>query len=292
MGRAGDFSPGKLWSLWEIMRKLKSDEFFAAFQQCAVLQQAIQAFLEKEGGGASTKFAVLTPDFHEHQRQVAFLSSHLRELDFASSAICFDRAHDIMKQAHPMSVSGREFLYLEGIEAQKLQTQLQRGVARVTDDFTLQTVLIFSLTDQALFEKPKLFGDDVFNNFPSANEDISEAGTCLALNRATACVMHLMRVVEAGLAALANALGVPKQSDWGRYLREIDTELKKRMAASGARSVDEQFYAEVADTIDLMRRAYRNPTMHPEKTYSPDRAEEILQSVRSFMRHLATKIYE
>ena len=142
------------------------------------------------------------------------------------------------------------------------------------------------------YEQAKLFGDEVFTNFPTSNEDIAEAGTCLALERATASVMHLMRVVESGLTVLAQTVGVTKQNDWGAYLREIDKELTAKIKTSGARSADEQFYAEVASTIDNMRRAYRNPTMHPERTYTPDRAEEILQSVRSFMRHLATRLHE
>jgi hypothetical protein len=87
-------------------------------------------------------------------------------------------------------------------------------------------------------------------------------------------------------------LEVPKQNDWGKYLQGIDDELKARMKAAGARSADEQFYAEVAETINHMRRAYRNPTMHPDRSYSPERAEEIFQSVKSFMRRLATKIHE
>jgi hypothetical protein len=142
------------------------------------------------------------------------------------------------------------------------------------------------------FRNDKPFGGDVFEAFSSANEDIIEAANCLALERATACVLHLMRVVEAGLAALAAAIGVGKQNDWGGYLREITKELETRKRNSGARTADEQFYAEVADTIDHMKRAYRNPTMHPEKSYSQDRAEEIFVSVRSFMRHLVTKIRE
>jgi hypothetical protein len=64
------------------------------------------------------------------------------------------------------------------------------------------------------YDNPALFGTDVFNNFASANNDITEAGTCLSLDRATACVLHLMRVVEAGLTALANTLGIKKQNDW------------------------------------------------------------------------------
>lgn len=142
------------------------------------------------------------------------------------------------------------------------------------------------------FEQPKLFGDEVFNKFSSANTDIFEAGTCLALERGTACVMHLMRVVEAGLKSLASALNVGPQNDWGSYLREIDKELTARIKASGARTADEQFYAEAAVTLDGVRRAWRNPTMHIANEYSPDRAEEILIAVRSLMRHLATKLSE
>lgn len=55
---------------------------------------------------------------------------------------------------------------------------------------------------ESYFEQPKLFGDEVFTKFPSANNDIFEVGTCLALERGTACVMHLMRIIEAGLGRL------------------------------------------------------------------------------------------
>jgi hypothetical protein len=39
--------------------------------------------------------------------------------------------------------------------------------------------------------------------------------------------MHLMRVLEVGLAALAEAVGIKKQNDWGRYLKEINAELER-----------------------------------------------------------------
>jgi hypothetical protein len=120
------------------------------------------------------------------------------------------------------------------------------------------------------YESPvPLFGDGVFNAFPSADEDIAEAGACLALGRGTASVMHLMRASEVGLLALAKALGVGKKNDWGSYLREIDKELILRAKASGARSAE-----------------------HVDRSYSQDRAEEIFQSVRSFMRHLSSRITE
>jgi hypothetical protein len=142
------------------------------------------------------------------------------------------------------------------------------------------------------YEEPQLFGDQVFDRFPSANNDIFEAGTCLALERGTACVMHLMRVVEVGIKVLAATLGVGKQNDWGTYFREIDKELADRGKLAGKLTPDEMFYAETRVTIDGVRIAWRNPTMHIENNYSPERAEEILIAVRALMRHLATKLRE
>jgi hypothetical protein len=142
------------------------------------------------------------------------------------------------------------------------------------------------------YEQPKLFGDAVFTNFPNANNDIFEAGTCLALERGTACVMHLMRACEVGIKALAAAVSVGPQNNWGVYFREIDTALDARAKAAGKRTLDDQFYAEVRITLDGVRVAWRNATMHIENNYSPERAEEILIAVRGLMRHLATKLSE
>jgi hypothetical protein len=46
-----------------------------------------------------------------------------------------------------------------------------------------------------------LFGGDVDLKFASASFEISEAGKCFALGRYTACVFHLMRVMEVALDA-------------------------------------------------------------------------------------------
>lgn len=163
---------------------------------------------------------------------------------------------------------------------------------RLLDQAQSMFCLLLSSQDAKLFQQRSPFGDGVEVNFPSANEDIYEASKCLALGRATACVMHLMRVVEAGLKCLASTLGVDEQGDWGGYLRAIENELESRIKKAGKRTDDEQFYAESKSMIDNVRRAWRNPTMHIAKTYTPERADEIFRAVRSLMSHLATRISE
>jgi hypothetical protein len=142
------------------------------------------------------------------------------------------------------------------------------------------------------FQQPELFGKEVFDAFPSANDDIAETGNCLAMERSTASVMHSMRVTEAALKALAAKIGVPAQTDWGGYIREIYKELEKQAKAAGGRSPDHQFYGEAAAQIDNVKRAWRNPSMHVDKSYSQPRAEEILLATKSLMIHLATKVSE
>ena len=52
------------------------------------------------------------------------------------------------------------------------------------------------------------------------------------------------------------------------------------------------FWVAAGALFGHVKTAWRNPTMHIEKTYTPQRAEEILLAVKSFMAHLATKICE
>ena len=139
---------------------------------------------------------------------------------------------------------------------------------------------------------PEAFGEDVFNAFSSTGEDLNEATKCLAVGRSTAAVMHMMRVAEIALTSLAKAVGVSQQNDWGSYIREINQELAKKAKSAGKRSADEIFYSEAALGFDHLKRAWRNPTMHIEKTYSPEHADDIFQALGSFMRHLAKKICE
>ncbi len=66
-----------------------------------------------------------------------------------------------------------------------------------------------------------LFGERVFQAFPSANYDIAEAGKCLACERSTAAVFHLMRVMEAGLKVLARGMDITYAPSWESYLTQI-----------------------------------------------------------------------
>jgi len=53
-----------------------------------------------------------------------------------------------------------------------------------------------------------IFGKEIATKFPDLLEDISESGNCYALDRYTACIFHLMRVVEKSVQQFGIKMGL------------------------------------------------------------------------------------
>jgi hypothetical protein len=141
------------------------------------------------------------------------------------------------------------------------------------------------------FSDPSPFGQQVEDAFPSAAFDIAEAAKCRALARWTACVMHLMRVLEAGLGALARHHDVPADSNWNQVLNQIEVKIRevgKRTHGPDA----EQWAAEAGTHLRFIKNAWRNHAMHPRQVYDEERAVAIFENSRSFMQHLSGKLTE
>lgn len=256
------------------MLKLDASDFISAF---SVLQR-VQVMVEHGKDLALTDLidSETKRRAREHFKQ---LLGHVNQLDLQLTAMSLERLQSLS--------TGKTFT------AGNLAHGYKDIEGRMLDELRLISVFCVDRTRAAFYEPSEpLFGVEVFDAFPSANDDISEAGACLALGRATACVMHLMRVAEVGLKALGTALGIGPQNDWGSYLREIEAVLDKTAKASGSRTAQDQFFSEAAASFDYLKRAWRNPTMHVERTYTPERAEAIFNAVRSFMQHLATQLSE
>jgi hypothetical protein len=152
----------------------------------------------------------------------------------------------------------------------------------------------FLFVDQNLvdyYKHPTLFGQQVNDNFPNAIDDIQDAGSCLALGQGTACVMHLMRVMESGLKALAKELKIPYAPSWESYLTQIEKNIAaKRSTKSKAWIKTEKFYRDVSGDLLTIKQAWRNPTMHIDRRYEPEEAENILKAVKALMQRIATKL--
>jgi hypothetical protein len=169
---------------------------------------------------------------------------------------------------------------------------------RLVDEMDGFRFLSLNLREAEEYLNPWDGWDEIFDRFPSTERDVIEARRCLALGRNTATAFHLMRVMETGLRLLGKSLGDSsldprKNPSWNRILERSEKELQKeRNKRSPEWKTDEDFFSTATATLRAVQHAWRNPTAHVEKHYDEEEAREIYGSVRTFMRHLATKLAE
>jgi hypothetical protein len=140
------------------------------------------------------------------------------------------------------------------------------------------------------YQQEEFFGPKVELNFPSAKRDNKSAGSCYACDRNTACVMHLMRVLEVGMNTLAATLKVSfERRNWENVINDLDTEIKKINGphAGADWKNKQQFYAEAAKEFRYFKDAWRNHAMHYREHYDAIEALSILNHTKEFMKHLA-----
>jgi hypothetical protein len=134
-----------------------------------------------------------------------------------------------------------------------------------------------------------LFGTDVAAKFPEMNEDIDEAGKCLALNRSTAAVFHLMRIIEIGVRRFGDRLGIEltTEKNWQPILDEINKAIK----GMDHKLPQTKAYAATSSHLYNVKIAWRNEVMHPKQTYTEKEARAVFSSVDTFIRDL-TSMFE
>ncbi len=166
----------------------------------------------------------------------------------------------------------------------------------VFSEIESRALFIIKSEDRQLFEEKLPFGDEVYAHFTSASFEIQEAAKCLALDRNTACVLHLMRALDVALGALAKDLKIPfKHENWEKIINQIRPkiqEMERRQRKPKNWRELRQFYSEVGDNFRSLKDAYRNYAMHGKKTYGREEAKDIFHSVRIFMTTLAKRLRE
>jgi hypothetical protein len=151
-----------------------------------------------------------------------------------------------------------------------------------------------------LFAQADLFGVEVAEKFPPSTVDIVEAGRCFALRRNTACVFHCMRVLEVGIRAVSEMVGIADdRPNWEPVIARLDKLLRmdrdhlKRTSSDYLPEVHDnrEFYAGVSAYFNGVKIAWRNRVMHVGVEYTDEHAELILSATRGFMKHLAIRLH-
>jgi hypothetical protein len=131
--------------------------------------------------------------------------------------------------------------------------------------------------------------------FPSAAKELKAASRCLAVDQPTASVMHSMRALETGLAALVAELGfTPSSQNWETVLNECEREIRKlpQTKPTATWKKDETFFSEAATDFRHFKNAWRNHAMHGRESYDHTEASNIFLKVLSFSNHLGARLSE
>lgn len=179
-----------------------------------------------------------------------------------------------------------------------LKTIVEEINGRIRDE--IESTYAFSLNplEAAFFDPAEpLLGPDVATKFESATFDIDEAGKCHALGRSTAAVYHAFRVLELGIKAVAQCLGVqglekPKMKNWSFVLDGIKTAVEAKWPTDKDRDSGDGALFWDAYSQMLALRIPRNGTMHPARKYTEQEADRMLRIIGDIMKLLATRVDE
>lgn len=147
------------------------------------------------------------------------------------------------------------------------------------------------------FNNALLCGALVSEKFPGAVPDIIEAGNCYALERPTACVFHLMRVIPYGMAALARLLKVKyaqpiKCLQWNQIIDPINnavTNLQKTKRTP-KKLRDQQYFSEVVQHLYFCKDAWRNHVSHAIEPYDMPQARSVMDHVSLIMELVSKRL--
>lgn len=168
-----------------------------------------------------------------------------------------------------------------------LKRNLYELTTRIVDELEQRLFLSVPLEQAPFYLQVKPpFGEDVTKRFPKMTEDISEAAKCLSLDRPTASVFHLMRVMELAVQQFGSELNITlvTEKNWQVILDQVNAAIRKL----DARDAKTKPYAQAASHLYNVKVAWRNEVMHPKQTYTFDEAKAIFDSAKTFINELAT----
>ena len=213
-------------------------------------------------------------------------------------------------------LSGSELIPIR--EHQQDIRELQNRISDELDDILFGFIPV---EKAKYYRNPEFFDIEVLIRFPSAVKDMREAGTCYAHELHTACVFHLMRVVEVGAKEMVREMKAQKHigsyksisanktfvkkpielCDWKTLIDGLNKALKELENGTGAsikKKAKLAYFSHAVAQFSNFKDAWRNIISHGHeiepnrKLYLEGETTDIMNNTRYFMQHLAKRIKE
>lgn len=262
-----DNKPFRLVSWWD-MEKFGASSFYLLITYIANMRNAAQAEI------SSGKTSIVLGD-----ETAADMKESAKEIKDACEAlglsISAKVANAVMWHVSQKPIAVAEY----HAQMEHLETDIR---------YEMEEKLFFYLPASRanFYDQQELFGVAVNATFPTIQFDMVEAGNCYAAGRGTACVFHLMRIMEVGVQGFGAKLGVTlvNEKNWQNILDEINKAIKT-LNPKDPGTVE---MSEASANLYSVKLAWRNEVMHPNDTYTLEEAENLIRQVKIFMGQLAT----
>jgi hypothetical protein len=185
-----------------------------------------------------------------------------------------------------------------------LEIEVENLLSEMTRDVFKNVFVHVKGESQRYANKEFPFGEDVAEAFPSATNDLYEAGNCLAVECNTAAGFHLMRAAEVALWELGRDRQIPlavagkiEFAEWGKIIGELEIAVTaiQQWPNSSTKEDAHKFYNAAVVEIRAFNDGWRRHSAHP-RPHMPkmelDEALALWGHVFRFMNKLAPKIGE
>ncbi len=160
---------------------------------------------------------------------------------------------------------------------------------RLLDEIKATSMFSIDPNQERLFTGVDHFGPTVASVFTDAQFDIEEAARCLALDRSTASVFHVMRVLEIALQRFGTKIGLASvDKNWQTLLNNVRGQVNRLPQNTDPEKEYHAQASEILAHLQAVKDAWRNATMHPRSSYTPEQAREVWTHAKP----LAIKIAE
>lgn len=134
-----------------------------------------------------------------------------------------------------------------------------------------------------------LLGEAVMTAYPSIQYDCEEAAKCLCMDRPTASVFHVMRMLEIGLKALHRYLALSEvegaaNRNWHFMLTSIKGAIAEKYLGI---STEKHGLERILQSLEAVKNPWRNATMHVDQVYTETEAHYIYQFAKAFFENMA-----
>lgn len=296
------FQPGRLWSLFDVL-KLYATSFLAIGEHLATVDVFMALNEAPSNVSESDELVTNPPDLEvtSDELEAWFVAAAEEERRAAALSNPVDALGQLVELAERLELP---------VSAELIRQNLARGHAIGLAEYRLlKQALYTEIKGKALlyiprerasfYENETILTDRAKGAFGSAYAELREAGSCYAVGRNTATVLHCMRAAEVGVKAMARALGYRPddltQQDWHPVLLKCESiieEMRNKMKKGPEKEAELAFYSQAAVQFRHFKDGYRVRAAHARAPFLEGEAKQILDATISFYETLASRLSE